>query len=287
MAFLLLIAGVSSAALHSVGPVLAGTLSGDRLGRGMSFWMVGGEMGRTLGPLIVVTALGYLTLEGLPWLMLGGVFVSLFLYTQLKDISTQPRSNGATLPWRMALKKMAPIMLPLFMIMITRSLMMASLTTYLPTFLTKEGSSLWVAGASLSILEAAGVVGAFLAGSLSDRLGRRTMLVIAFITAPILMFLFLQVKGVFQVPVLILLGFFAISITPVIMAIVQENFPENRSFANGVYMAINFVIMSLAILLVGKVAEFNYTAGNLSSSAALAFIGLPFIHWLPKSKSTI
>ena len=283
IAFLLIIAGISSAALHSVGPVLAGTLSGNRLGRGMSFWMVGGELGRTLGPLIVVSAISYLTMEGMPWLMLGGLLVSVFLYSQLRNVSTQPRDNGKSLPWRIALRKMGPIMLPLFILVFTRSMMMVSLTTFLPTFLTNEGSSLWIAGASLSILEAAGVIGAFLSGTLSDRMGRRKMLAISFIATPLLMLLFLQVSGNIRIPVLVLLGFFAISVTPVIMAIVQENFPDNRSFANGVYMAITFILRSVAVVIVGGIADLSSLRVTFYLSAFLIIVGLPFIRSLPKS----
>jgi FSR family fosmidomycin resistance protein-like MFS transporter len=284
MAFLLVIAGISSAALHSVGPVLAGTLSGSRLGRGMSFWMVGGELGRTIGPLILVSAIGYLTLDGLPWLMLGGFLTTIFLYFQLKNITTQPRNNGNGLPWRKALKKMGPIMLPLFVLIFARSMMLVALTTYLPTFLTGEGSSLWVAGASLSILEGAGVVGAFLSGTLSDRIGRRTILTISYISTPIFLLIFLQLKGALQIPLLLLLGFFAISITPVIMAIVQENFPDNRSFANGIYMAFSFVLRSVAILIVGVIADQSSLRFTFYLSAFLVIFGLPFIRLLPKSK---
>ena len=172
--FLLLIAGVSNAAIHAVAIVLTGTLSGNQLGKGMSFWMVGGELGRTLGPLILVSAITYLTYEGLPWLMLGGIFVSIFLYFQLKIATTIPHSNGTSLRWAEALRKMGPVMFPIFILLFSRAMMMATLTTFLPTFLTSEGATLWVAGASLSILEAAGVAGAFLAGTLSDRFGRRT-----------------------------------------------------------------------------------------------------------------
>ncbi len=283
LAFLLIISGISSSALHAVAPVLTGTLAGNKLGRGMSFWMVGGELGRTIGPLLVVSAIGYLTLEGLPWLMFGGFFASIFLYTQLKDATTQPKNNGSQLPWRAALQKMGPILIPVFILVFSRAMMMATLTTFLPTFLTNEGSSLWVAGASLSILEAAGVVGAFLAGSLSDRLGRRKMLVISFCATPIFMLLFLQMKGIFQVPLLIFLGFFAISVTPVIMAIVLENFPENRSLANGVYMAINFASMSTAILIVGKVADLSSLRFTFYMGAVFVAAGLPFIRLIPKS----
>ncbi len=54
MVLLLLGAGVSTASIHSVGPVMIGRASGASLGRGLGFWMVGGELGRTVGPIIVV-----------------------------------------------------------------------------------------------------------------------------------------------------------------------------------------------------------------------------------------
>ncbi len=282
--FLLAIAGISSASLHAVGPVLGGTLSGNKLGRGMSFWMVGGELGRTIGPLIVVTAIGYLSLDGLPWLMLAGLLTSLFLYTKLKSITTQPLNNGNQLPWKTALGKMRSVMVPLVILIFTRSLMIVTLTTYMPTFLTSEGSSLWVAGASLSILEAAGVVGAFMAGSLSDIFGRRKMLLISFIATPLFMFLFLQTSGFVQVPLLILIGFFGISITPVLMAIVLENFADNRSFANGIYMLFNFVLMALATLIIGILADLIDLRFTFTLSAIIVLVGIPIIRLLPKSQ---
>lgn len=281
--FLLVIAGLSSASLHAVGPVLSGTLAGKKLGRGMSFWMVGGELGRAAGPLIVVTAIGYLTLEGIPWLMFAGVLTSLFLYVKLRTITTLPRNNGNHIPWKTGLKMMRKVMAPIGFLIFARSMMIATLSTFMPTYLTTQGSSLWVAGASLSILEAAGVVGAFLSGSLSDRFGRRRMLVISFIATPIFMFLFIFNQGILQIPLLILLGFFGISITPVIMAIVLENFPDNRSFANGIYMAFNFVLMAFGTLLVGKLGDLVTLRTTFLISGGLIFCGLPFIGLLPKS----
>ena len=284
LAFLLIIAGLSNAAIHAVATVLTGTLAGKQLGKGMSFWMVGGELGRTLGPLVIVSAIGYLTYEGLPWLMLGGILVSLFLYLQLKDVSTITKTNGNSASWIEVLKKMGPVMLPIFILLFSRAMMMATLTTFLPTFLTTEGASLWVAGASLSILEAAGVAGAFLAGSLSDRFGRRTILTISFLVSPLIMLLFLQTQGLVQIPFLMIMGFFAISAPPVLLAIVQENFLENRSFANGIFMAINFALMSLAVLLVGRISDLSSLRFTFYLSAAVVLLGAPFIRLLPKSR---
>ena len=72
LALLLVVAGLNSAGLHAIGPVIVGTMSGKWLGRGMSFWMVAGELARTLGPLILVSTVALLTPRGLPWLVFGG-----------------------------------------------------------------------------------------------------------------------------------------------------------------------------------------------------------------------
>ncbi len=281
--FLLIIAGISSASLHSIGPVLISSLSGNKLGRGMSFWMVGGELGRALGPIIVVSAIGYLTVAGLPWLMLGGILISLYIYFKLPYLTTQINQAGNQIPWKTGLRMMRSVMIPIGFIVFFRSMMMATLTIYLPTYLTSTGASLWMAGASLSILEAAGVVGAFLSGSLSDHFGRRKIMAVSFIFTPVFILFFIFAKGVFQIPLLLLMGFFGISTTPVIMAIVLENFPNNRSFANGVYMFFYFVLMAFATLLVGKISDLINLRFTFFLSAGLILCGLPVIRYLPKS----
>ena len=86
LAMLLVVVGASSASMHAVGPVMAGRLSGRNLGRGMGFWMVGGELGRTLGPIVIVTAIQLFSLESTPWLMIGGIIASGLLYVGLRDI---------------------------------------------------------------------------------------------------------------------------------------------------------------------------------------------------------
>lgn len=153
LAFLLMLAGASSAALHSVGPVMAGRLSGGSLGRGMGFWMVGGELGRTLGPIVIVSALQFLTLEGTPWLMVAGFLMSGFLFVMLRDVAGRPASAAEALPWGEALHALRPLLAPLVGFVIARSFMVSALTTYLPTFLSEEGTGLFLAGASLSILQ--------------------------------------------------------------------------------------------------------------------------------------
>jgi FSR family fosmidomycin resistance protein-like MFS transporter len=233
----------------------------------------------------VVTALGYLTLEGLPWVMIAGILLSFFLYEKFRDISTIPEEISPSFNWREAITEIRWVMAPIAILIFTRSLVSATLTTFLPTFLKSQGSSLWIAGASLTILEISGMMGALLAGSLSDRFGRRKMLVISFVLTPILMILFVQSDNLMKIPLLILLGFFAIAIVPVLMAIVIENASKNRSFANGVYMALSFAIQALATFLVGFISDLSSLRATFFISAGLLPIGLLVIKFLPGDKT--
>ena len=283
LALLLLVAGLSSATLHSVAPVMAGRLSGKSLGRGMGFWMVGGELGRFLGPLIIA---GYLFLKpddlsSLPLLMFGGWLASVLLYVRLRDVPGRPAGDGDGLPWQQALRIMGPFLVPLLGIIVVRSFMSAALTTYLPVFLRDEGAELWFAGLSLSVLEGAGVVGALLGGALSDRLGRRTMLAISLTTTPPLMLLFLATDGWLRFPLLLGLGLTSLSVVPVLMALVQESFPQNRALANGVYMALSFGIRAGVVVVVGAMGDLWGLRLAFGVSAVIPLLGLPFLRMFP------
>ena len=281
LALLLMVTGLSSASLHAVAPVIAGNLSGRSLGRGMGFWMVGGELGRTLGPIVIVSAVRLLTLEGTPWLMIGGFLASAVLYVRLKDVPTRPTNVGQGLPWRQALRSMGPLLVPLVGIIVARLFMVRSLTTFLPIFLSEEGADLWLAGASLSLLEAGGVVGALLGGTMSDRLGRRLVLFVSMLTTPLLIFAFLTIDSWLKFPLLLLMGFTALSVTPVIMALVQESFPENRALANGVYMSLSFVLGSVVVVVLGALGDLFGLRMAFTASAVITLLGLPLMLFLP------
>ncbi len=280
--FLLIIAGISSSTLHATGPVILSAFSGNRLGHGMSFWMVGGEIGRVLGPIVTVTAVAYLGFEGLPWLALAGMLTSVFLYFKLSHVSTNGEKQIEQLHWREGLHQLRKVMLPLAVIIFLNNLALTTLTNFLPTYLTRTGVTLWMAGFSLTVLETAGVVGAFLAGGLSDKFGRHRLLTISYLISPVLIVLFVNTKLAFKLPLLMLLGFFILSTTPVIMATVLENAPNQRSFANGIYMATNSILHAIAILLVGFVSDRIDLRFTLLLSAGLLPLCTLLVRLLPK-----
>lgn len=279
LALLLLVAGLSVAAFHATAPVAVGYLSGNRLGRGMGFWMVGGELGRTLGPLVIVSALAVMSLKQVAFLSLAGIATSVILYFRLRDVPLQTRDDGEQVPWRTALRGMRRFMLVLAALTGMRSMMMLAATVFLPLYLTESGSSIWLAGAALSIVEAAGVAGAFAGGWISDHIGRRAVLIFGHITAPAALLLFLVADGWVRIAALPLIGLSLLAVPPVIMALVQEQAPKSRALANGLYLSMSMGIRSIAAVGYGAFAD-RFGLETAMVMGAIAMIGgLPLI-WL-------
>jgi FSR family fosmidomycin resistance protein-like MFS transporter len=278
LALLLILSGISSAFFHAPAPAMVGQISGKRVGKGMSWFMGGGELARTMGPLVAVWAASLWGLEGMFRIVVIGWATSIILFWRLKNVPINARRKGSL---QSILSKLRTLFLPLFIISFFRMFMVVCMTTYLPTYMNLNGASLFLAGASLSILELAGFVGALSGGTLSDRLGRKPLLMGITIVAPLLMIAFLNVSGWLLVPVLLSYGFVAISAGPVFLALIQDNFPENRAVSNGIYISMNFLLRSLVLVIVGMAGDTFGLQVAFVGSASISLLGLVGIFMLP------
>ena len=157
LAILLTITGLSVAAFHATAPAMVARISGSQVGKGMSFFMAAGELGRTVGPLAAVWAVSLWALDGIYGLAVIGWITSLVIFLRFRGITPHvARQTG----FRGMLPAAKQLFLPLFIIVTARSLLISSLGFYLPTLLKSEGSSLMAAGSALAIYQFAGVVGA-------------------------------------------------------------------------------------------------------------------------------
>lgn len=278
LAILFFITGFSVAAFHAPAPAMIGRISGKQVGKGMSFFMAAGELARSVGPILAVWAVSMWTLDGIFRIAVLGWGASLILFWRLRSVAARPEKSGNL---RAALPVLRTVFLPLLIIVFFRNFLNVSLTTYLPTYMKTGGSSLWVAGITLAILEFAGVAGALSSGTLSDRLGRKPILVVASVAAAIFMLLFLNVEGWVLVLILLALGFSALSTPPVLMAIVQDHLPNNRAVGNGLFLSMSFLIRPISILAIGYVGDQYGLSTAFSLSALVSLLAIPAILALP------
>jgi FSR family fosmidomycin resistance protein-like MFS transporter len=278
---LLFTAGVSVSLFHVPAPVMISRVSGNKKGKGMSFYMTGGELARTVGPMIAVGAVSLWGLEGYYPIMLFGILASIWLYFRFQSVPLNIGKKERT-PAFSTFREMRFILFPLTAILIARGFMHASMTTFLPTFLNQETGNLWLAGFGLTLLEGMGVVGALSSGILSDRFGRRKILFISLFCAPLSMLLFVLTEGGLRYLMLLLTGLTLLSTTPVMFAMVQENAKSNPAAANGLFMMVAFIARSAIVVIVGVIGDHIGLRATYCISAVMGFFGIPFIFMIRK-----
>ncbi|MBW2659786.1 MAG: MFS transporter [Deltaproteobacteria bacterium] len=280
---LLFVTGISVSLFHVPAPVMVYRVSGMKSGRGMSFYMTGGELARTVGPLAITAAVSFLGFDGYYPVMIVGIAASLVMYLKLRDVPATPKKQE-TPSIRATIRQMKPLLLPLSGIVVVRGFMHGALSTFLPLYILSRTDDIWLAGISLSVLEAAGVVGVLTIGSLSDHFGRKRMLLFSLVLAPIALLLFVFSSGWWQFPVLVLTGFTLLSTTPVMLAMIQEYSEDGSSSANGVFMMISFLARSAVVVLIGFVADQVGLEKTYVFCALIGFLGIPFVLALPEDR---
>ena len=282
---LLFFTGISASLFHVPAPALVYKVAGKKTGRGMSFYMTGGELARTLGPITIIGAVSLMGLEGYYPVMLVGIVASVLMYYKFHDmpVTVNPRSTPSI---RKTCVEMKALLLPLSAIVLARGFMHACLTAFLPLYILNKTGDVWLAGIALSVFEAAGVAGILAVGSLSDRFGRKELLVFCLVVAPFSLLLFTAVSGWLQLLVLLVTGFSLLSTTPVMLAMVQEYSVDGSSAANGVFMMISFLARSAVVVLVGFVADMVGLEKTFVICGVMGLGGIPFVFALKSRKMT-
>ena len=154
-----------------------------------------------------------------------------------------------------------------------RSMTQNALLTFLPLFLAREmgWSPVWIGGAMFA-LQAAGLAASPIAGHLSDKLGRRSVLMTSMgMTAVVLVFMAVAGKSQVFVFFIAVLGFFLYAIRPVIQAWTLEATPKNMGGSSiGILFGAQSLGAAVAPLVGGVIADrwglgatFYFLAGTI------------------------
>jgi FSR family fosmidomycin resistance protein-like MFS transporter len=280
---MLFLVGISNTLFHVPAPVIIKQTSANQVGLGMSYFMLGGELSRTVGPLLITATISWWGLSGSWRVMPLGILASIFLFIKLRDIRiVQTKKEKQTDRVKDTLKNVLPLLGLISAITFFRTAMKIALTLFLPTYLNQHGNSLWFAGISLAVLQFAGAAGTFGAGWVSDKIGRKKTLIFATIANPILMWLFLTLPEAFNLPMLILLGFTLFAFGPVQLALVQDTNSQHPAFVNGIYMTINFGIGSIMAVLIGLGGDLLGLDFTFNLCMLFAIGAIPFTFFIKK-----
>jgi len=278
---LVFVAGISVSLFHVPAPVTVARYSGNYKGRGMSFFMTGGELSRTLGPIVAVAGVSVLGLAHFHFVVVLALATSVLLFITLEptQASTKAKRRGSL---AQAYKEVRHVLNPLAGVLVARAMMHGSMGMFLTVYVEQATGSLWLGGTALTLYEATGVAGILSAGTLSDRLGRRRVLFWALTVAPVTILLFAKTTGVIQILSLLITGFTVLSTTPVMLALIQENAKQSPAAANGLFMMISFAVRALAVVAAGALADVFGMNMMFIISAMVGFTAIPFLIKLKK-----
>ncbi len=283
--FLLLATGVSHSAFHPSAGAMATRAAGRRWGRGTSYFMTGGEVGRSIGPVFIAATISLLGV-GLSWLAaLPGILASGILVVRLRRAAAVAVSRTPG-DLRGALRSGWRWIAVLSTAMLFRSTANIGFIVFYPTLATSLGASLLVAGLGVAVYELGGVCGTFLGGTLSDRIGRRAVLAGGVtLGMPSLALALLTGFGPLHLALLACAGLGVVSANSVQLVVMQELFPENRGVGAGVNFLVGGLGAIIATVAVGVIAAAIGLRATLLLAAGIGALSLPLFLALPETRS--
>ncbi len=269
---LLLMIGVGAALFHPQALSGVRSMVAGRQGLLTAAFLVGGELGRGLWPTVASVITASLGLRSLWIIAIPGLLTVPLLARVAPRLPVVPRT-GRAIRWAEHARPLAVLV----GYRSIRAFAIFALVTFIPIAWHLHGGTL-VAGASIiTTLTVVGVVGNLYGGHLTDKLGRRPVLIASSVLSAALVFPVAYLSGPAIWIAAAALGIALFSTASTTILIGQDTFPENRSMGSGIALGLANGIGALLVLVVGFwvsstgsiVTLFTVLAGLLLASAVL------------------
>lgn len=254
---LLILAALGTAMFHPQATAIAGSLSTHRRGLAISLFIAGGSLGFSLSPTVAASLF-----EGMrqvwgrwepgAWVLL--ITVALCVPLLRRIVPPPPQLRAAGLSARALLVAWRPLF-ALWLVVMLRHAVYLSFLTYLIILMQQRGFSYQEGSAILLLFLLGGALSTLVGGPLSDRHGRKPVVVVSLALVYPCLWLFLHDPGWAAYAGLIALGM-ALSINnPVIVAQAQELVPHHASTASAITMGLGWGVGSLLVSVAGLLAD--------------------------------
>ncbi len=279
MLAVLFIAGLGTASFHPQSFAVAGAVSGDRRGAGLSIFVAGGELGYSLGPIYVAAIVGAVGLPGTALAALPGVAACLLLWRHVG--SWRSDLEKPTRGLRGDVRRHGRSLALIWLVVVIRSVVTLGHILFIPLLLRDRGATLLMGGTAIFLFGGIGSIGGLVGGALSDRIGRRAVMAISLISTAPLLVLFGMIESSWGLVPLALGGFTLFLAAPVSIVMAQEMFPSRASLASSLVTGMAWGTAGLSMTLIGAIADKIGLVQTLSASVGLFLIALVAIWALP------
>ncbi len=253
--------GVGVAVYHPESFKITHHFTGSRMATGMSLFQVGGNFGMAFGPLLVTYAMQMAGLRGTLLFLVPGIMMLGILLCFLREL-TMPFKDEKKAGVKPAVAISTPIKHPwrsmglLVGAVAMRSWAHMGLITFAPFYYIAilKGDPI-SAGRLVFAFLIGGALGTLSGGLVADRIGHKSFVCLSLLGSIPLLYLFLEVSGMWVFIVLFFVGFVLISSFSVTVVMGQTILRDRLGMASGLMLGFVIGIGGVGAGLLGLVAD--------------------------------
>lgn len=286
MFVLVAVNGIGVATFHPSAGKLANAFAGARVGKGMSLFSLGGNVGYTLGPLYFTVLYAFFGLKATLFLAVPAVLMSIIFIAKNRFYRVTLRKTEQKAKIRALggnVRENWAGTGTLLLLVFARSASMSSLTTFLPLYFIHElGGNDQISAASLTLIGVGGAVATFLGGPAADRFGFTQLVRVASFMCIPFGLLFLGAGNIWLcMAALVPFGFFYYASMSPVVVIGQKLLPRHVGTATGITIGLGISFGGLVTPLVGRVGDSFGLFASMQIVVALAALAFVFSLLVP------
>ncbi len=270
---------------------------GEHRGKLTSLFVIGGNLGFAIGPLLVGVAVSLYGINGLYLLFIPAFLMIVTLLKVLprnftKTGAGDANSSGANAEAKPALtpdaageaaKGKFPIKAVSYLVAGTafRSWVIYGCIAYLPAYFTQNGMEYGLANFLTSLMLFFGVAGQFIGASLSDKYGRKEYSIFGVACAIPPFILFINTEGIISIIALMIFGYFIWTTFSVTVAMSHEMAPKGTGMVSGLILGFAVGSGGLGVAITGYIADMTNVLFGITSLMVPIIIALIFFILVP------
>lgn len=283
--------GVGSSVLHPESSKVARMASGGQKGMAQSVFQVGGNIGRSFGPIIVALLVVPHGQHAISWLsLLAVVAIALLVrvgswykrqieqYGRMKskfDIENTTHLSRREITWAI---------LVLLVLMFSKDFYMANIQSYLTFFLIdKFGLSIGASQLCLFAFLFASAIGLLIGGAVGDRYGRKYVIWGSILGAAPFALALPYCNLTWTIVLVVIIGIVISSAMSAILVYGTELLPGNVGMISGAFFGLSFGLGGIGSALFGWLADAESIQRVFQLTAFLPLLGI-VTYWLPNIK---
>ncbi|WP_050614577.1 MFS transporter [Bacillus testis] len=283
-----ILVGIGSAVFHPEGSRVVHMAAGDKKGLSQSIYQVGGNAGQSLAPLIsawVILPLGQIgSLYFAPAALVACVLllvIAKWYKAQLIAVPSAPKKESTTIGIS---RRVWSALFLILLLIFARSWYISAMTNFFAFYaIDHYGFSTTIAQMYVFTFLAAGALGTFFGGPLSDAFGKRTILLLSMLLAVPFTIILPYVNPYLAFFLLFLIGFVLMSSFSVAVVYAQDLVPGKIGTMSGLTVGLAFGMGAIGSVAIGNLADSFGLIPTIRLMGFLPLLGL-FSFFLPTDK---